>query len=324
MKKYLIIIFIILSILSSTASWAKEDWEGRLFTPTQISKIQSLYFIADCYNDRILYNTKLDDEISKWSYFTEGLIGPHSIVSDGNIYLVDDTENNMIAVLKKNDNEFTISQRIEVGSRPHMVIYDPETQLFYSISWNGRIDVFKNNNGHITIDNTVHIKEIENSYVRSINIIDGYLYISSGPMAILKVNHKNNFYIEERYPVPEMLSGMNYITKIEDYYYLSSCTDSKGKIKPQFIRFMRFEQLTNGEYEDLYNKFGFEGSPYYISHFDDKHFITEIAGKDNSIYSIKEFSVIKNEIKNIKTLYKFEGITDSALVRYRENRKIKE
>ena len=67
-----------------------------------INKIGNEYFIVDCWHHRIIYNDNLNDEISKWKTLTDEIIGGHSIASDGEVYICDDTDGRKIRVLKKN------------------------------------------------------------------------------------------------------------------------------------------------------------------------------------------------------------------------------
>jgi hypothetical protein len=56
---------------------------------------------VDCWHHRIIYNANLIDPIINWKTLTEEIAGPHSIASNGNLYLMDDTGNHQVLVYKK-------------------------------------------------------------------------------------------------------------------------------------------------------------------------------------------------------------------------------
>lgn len=291
----------------------KESWQNDLYTPTMIQKIEDDYFIIDCWHHRIIYNKNIKDDISNWSTLTDEIKGGHSIASDGQIYICDDTDNSILRVFMKDNNKFKQTQIIEgITGRPHFVQYDEKTKLFYVISsGEGKIWAIKNNSGKAEVIKKHIISELQNSYVRSFNIIDSHMYFVSGPGNIYKVRYDDSYEIVETYKVPDDMIGMNFIEKIGDYYYITSYTNNQGQIAPKFVRIKNLDDLRYNKYEDLYEKFGFKGTPYYISKFDNKYFITEIDGSSG----IKSFEVNNNEIENISTIYYFEGHTNASEIR---------
>lgn len=283
-----------------------KEWKNTLYTPTMIQKVDDTYFIIDCWHHRVIYNDNLEDDISKWETMTDDIKGSHSLASDGEVYLIDDTDNNAIRVFIKNNEKFVETQNIKnIEGRPHCIIYDEKTKLFYAISSEkGEIRVLQNADGVVHTVKDIVIDKLVNSYVRSINIIDGYLYCVSGPGKILKLKYDDlTFDVVKEYAVPDEIMGMNYIEKIGEYFYISSYTNAQGVIAPKFIRIKKLTDLKNSKYEDLYELFGFKGTPYYISAFDDRHFITEIDASSG----VKSFKVKNNKISSIKTQYFFKG-----------------
>ena len=103
-----------------------------------ITKLFGLYFIIDCWHHRVIYTDNINNKISKWKVLDEKIFGPHSITSNGNLFLVDNTGNNSLRVYKKIDKEnFEIIQNIHsLGIRPHRVHYDPKQNLFFLLSSN--------------------------------------------------------------------------------------------------------------------------------------------------------------------------------------------
>lgn len=303
---YLLLILLIFLII--TGYKKMPNWEASLYTPTMIQKIDDTYFIVDCHHHRIIYNDNLTDEISKWNTLTKDIKGGHSIASDGELYIIDDTDNAMLKIFIKYKNKFQQKQIIEnITGRPHYVAYDDDTKCFYVIaSLEQKIYTIGNMSGKAIITDVKTIPEL-GSYVRSFNLIDGYMYTVSGS-SILKIDYKNGFSILKSYSVPDELIGMNHIAKIGQYFYISSYTNASGEKKPDFVRIKDLTNLVDGEYETLYNTFGFEGTPYYISYFDNKYFITEIDASSG----VKSFNVKNDKISNIKTYYYFKGHSQAS------------
>lgn len=58
-----------------------------------IQKIDDTYFIVDCWNHRVLYNTSIEKDLKKWQTLTdESYVGGHTIASDGELYVLDNTD----------------------------------------------------------------------------------------------------------------------------------------------------------------------------------------------------------------------------------------
>jgi hypothetical protein len=271
-----------------------------------ITKIDNLYFIVDSYHNRILYNNNLTDSIESWKTMTKTNKG-HTIVGDGQVYLHDDTENSSIKVFIKENDGFKQTQSIDnITGRPHYIIYDDKTKYFYAIcSTEARMLVLKNNLGKVEIVKNVNIEELKDAYVRSFDIIDGYMYLTSGGGYINKIKFDDmSFNVIERYEVAKDLYGMDGIMKIGDYFYISIMQNDKGDIAPKFIRTKDLNELIKDKYEDIYEKFRFKDKPYFMSQFDNHYYITEVGEIDNSI---KQFDVENNEFKNLKNIYNFDG-----------------
>ena len=141
------------------------------------------------------------------------------------------------------------------------------------------------------------------------------MYIVTASGKIFRVEYQDDSYkIIAHWDAPEKFCGMNFIDKIGDYWYLTSYTNKLWQIRPNFIRFKLLDDLQRNNYEDLYQLMDFQGVPYYITHFDNKHFVTEI--DTNS--GIKSFCTEGKYITNIETHYFFEGKSkDSSLRRQR-------
>ncbi|WP_342428555.1 hypothetical protein [Paenibacillus sp. FSL L8-0158] len=207
------------------------------------------------------------------------------------------------------DSNLNFKQKFsQVGYRPHKTIYDPVTQAFYVIAA-PTVFCFKKAGGILYLAYQKSLPSLQNSYVRSIQIIDGAMYFVSGTNKIVVANHADeSFDVIKEIAVPNELSGMNDIYKIADYYYLTSTQNSTGAIAPKCIRIKDLDQLASHQYEDLYDVLGFAGTPYFLEVFDGRIFITEI-GDVSRIISFTTDSLV------YKTHFSFIGANDADIKR---------
>ena len=279
--------------------------------PTQVNKIGDTWFIVDCYHDQIIYNDNMEDPLTEWNVMTDEMSRGHTVAGDGLVYLVDDTENDRIMVFEKVNDKFLFTQQFSgVGSRPHYVIYDEDSRLFYAwCSMSGEMYIFshKKDDPEMYLKEIRSIPELDKVYVRSFTIIDGDIYFVSGvsgngtapqilrcDLATLKV--------KKSYPVPDSLAGMIQITPIDDMFYITVSTDINGNQDyATIIRTASLEDLAVGEYEDIYSQYFIGGgTPYNLSKVDDSYFLTEHRLQGHSIW---RFKVEDGDIVDVESLY---------------------
>lgn len=278
----------------------KVRWEERLYTPTFITKIDEYYFIVDCWQHRIIYSKKVDLPIAKWEVLDDKTLGgPHSIATDGELLVVDNTGYHKVNVYKKDKTgKFKLHQEIEeIGNRPHRVIYSPEKKGFYVLgSISTDIHFFKNVDGKLQLEYSKKLDFLEEKYTRSFRIIDDKMYFVSGANKIVVANYlDDSFDILEEFDVPEELSGMNDIYKIDNYYYITS------SVPQNLVRTDDLNTLKNSSYEDLYPQLGLKGTPYFFEKIGRYIYLTEITEHS----SIIRFTVKDGAIKNVKRLHDF-------------------
>ena len=271
--------------------------------PTQVNKIGDTWFIVDCYHDQIIYNDNMEDPLTEWNVMTDEMSRGHTVAGDGLVYLVDDTENDRIMVFEKVNDKFLFTQQFSgVGSRPHYVIYDEDSRLFYAwCSMSGEMYIFshKKDDPGMYLKEIRSIPELDKVYVRSFTIIGDEIYFVSGNGSIIKAD-KKSFKILAQYPVPSSMAGMVQITKIEDKFYITVSTDDKwNQDYATMIRCDSLEDLSEGKYEDIYSNFIGGGTPYYISEIEGYYYMTEHRIPGHSVW---RFSVEGDEIKT-ETLY---------------------
>lgn len=280
-----------------------------LCVPTWITQIDGLYFIVDCYNNQVIYNENLTDPLTSWKVMTSDIYRGHTIASNGKVYLIDDTENNRILVMKKgtNQNGETVFARTQefggIGTRPHFIIYNQDTETFYAwSSMTGEMFLFKysDDKDMVYLSKIQSIPELNGYYVRSFSIINNEIYLVSGDASITILDI-DTFEVIKKYPVPLELVGMVQITLVDDYYYITISTDGYGsQDAATIIRVKDLDDLITGNYEDLYSNFIGGGTPYCISMIDDHYYLCEHRLPEHSIW---RFDIIDNEILNCETLY---------------------
>lgn len=275
-----------------------------LSVPTYITKVEDTYFLVDCYHNQVIYHDNLTDPLYTWNVMTDEIDKGHTLASDGVVYLVDDTENNRILIFEEKDGIFVHTQTFsDIGNRPHYIIYDDKTETFYAwSSMSGEMYLFR----HDPDDTLMYLTKIrkidtlDNIYVRSFTILGNDIYFVSGNASIIRADLKT-FKIRETYPVPDSMSGMIQLTKIQDYFYLTISTDITGNQNyATIIRTKDLSGLMDGDYEDIYENFIGGGTPYYMTNFDDAYYLTEHRLPGHSVW---RFQVIDNEISEVRTIY---------------------
>lgn len=291
------------------------DWRTKLYTPTSIEKIGNLYFIVDCWHHRVIYNDNLEDDIIKWKTLSSNIGAPHSIVSDGKFYLIEDAELNEVRVFIQENNNFRQVQTIEqIGQRPNRLVYDSTNKKIYGISaMSQHVFVLVEEKGEIVCEKVIKLGYLmEGSYIRSISIIDEELYFVSGPGKIMVSNYMNSSFDKIReYKVPFELQGMNDIAKIGSYYYISVYQNGAGEIAPRLVRVKQLDDLAQSNYEDIYAELGLKGVPYNFSYIENRVFLTEV----DSYSSIISFELDGDKIIDVCSYYESGPATDSSLWR---------
>lgn len=282
-----------------------ENYNNNLYTPTQITKINNLYFIVDCWHHRIIYSKNINSPINEWSILDNNLAGPHSIASNGNLYVTEDTGRHCIKVYKKQTLEnFKLVQTIEkIGLRPHKTVYDKIHKQFFIIgSLDQSIYIFKELNGKLIFVFKNNIKELNGQYCRSITIKNQFLYII-GVNNIIIYQIFNNYIIPSEMDLilNENYRGSNDLFLIENNSGILTCTPKKA------IFFKNLNQLVNGQAEDI--SYLFKGTPYYVEYFDKKYWIPEITEYSR----IGCMDALNN--RNITTIHDFGAPNQSSLAR---------
>lgn len=292
------------------AEWSRTEAEAQnnsytdLSVPTYITKIEDTYFIVDCYHNQVIYHHNLTDDLSQWQVMTSDMSKGHTIVGDGTVYLIDDTENNRILVFEKEGNTFHRTQVLsDIGVRPHFLVYEEISKTFYAwSSMTGEMYLIHRNeeDNRMYVSDVKTIDKLNGVYVRSFTIEGDDIYFVSGTSSIIRADLKT-FKVLEEYPVPDELAGMIQLVKIEDGFFLTISTDAAGsQAAATMIRTDDLRNLASGEYEDIYHYFVGGGTPYYMSYFEDVWYLTEHRVPGHSIW---RFSIRDGKPAGVEAVY---------------------
>ncbi len=247
------------------------------YVSTQTTYMNGLYFTVDCYHDRIIYAEpeNVGGNTSRWKIMADDLNKPHSICSDGTIYLVADTDNNRVVTYARiATGEFVELQSFEnAGIRPHYCVYDEATSSFYVwSSYTGEMFIYKRPSRGLMIrlDKVRRLNYLNGVYTRSFTI-DGnnILLCSQGAGGIIAVD-KRNFSLKGVYPVSDELGGVVQVSHIGNHYYLTTSSDRFGdRSKATIVRSTSLGGFYYpGQYEDVNAVLGgMQGVsvPYYLT-----------------------------------------------------------
>ena len=281
---------------------------GELSVPTYFTKVNDTYFLVDCYHNQILYHDNTEDPVWQWNVLPGELAMPHTIASDGTVYLVDDTENHRVVVYERYEGHFIITQTFEhIGIRPHYSQYNEADQTFYVwSSMTGEMYLFKRADEDDAAYHPVYLAEIrkinklDGVYVRSFTIMEDEIYIVSGNSTIIRAKLAD-FTIIEEYPVPAEMAGMIQISRLGSMFYITISTDACGNQDyATIIRTEDLRDLVSGGYEDIYEWFIGGGTPYYISEVDGSYYMTEHRIPGHSLW---RFEAEGESIRNITEIY---------------------
>lgn len=275
-----------------------------LSVPTFLTKIGTDYFIVDCYHDQIIYSDSLDRPLYEWNVMTDQIHKGHTLVSDGCVYLADDTEENRILIFEKKEGRYVHTQTFsDIGVRPHYLVYHEKQKCFYAwSSMSGEMYLFRReeDSNRVYLSEIKSIPALNGIYVRSFTIIGDEIYFVSGNSSILRADLAD-FTILQEYPVPDEIAGMIQLTPIDGYYYITVSTDKAGsQDAATILRTRRLEDLAHADYEDVYSNFIGGGTPYYITSFDDRFYLTEHRVPGHSIWS---FLSKNGQLTDITALY---------------------
>lgn len=274
-RKYIltILLTVMLIVESHFPVYAAENGYNYLLMPTQVTKINNTYYIVDCNHNQIIFSDNLNTELRYWNVMTRDTKSPHALTSDGEIYMVADTDNHRILTFEKVYDRFYLRQTFEdVGIRPHYVDYDYDTGLFYAwSSLTGEMYLYQRTAGtkNLTLSGVRAIPELYGCYVRSFTILEDVILFPAVERSSILMADKYTFEILNEYPVPDSMAGMVQVSLVDGRFLITVSTDRQYDFcGATVVRAGTLEDFASGNYESLYHLFGNNGTPYYVSHFD--------------------------------------------------------
>ncbi len=289
----------------------EHNYDTRLSVPTYVTKVDDVWFIVDCYHNRIIYSDTMGKPLDQWNIMCSEVTYPHTLASDGKVYLMDDTENSRVLVFEKSGDKFIKTQVFyEIGIRPHFSAYDEISDTFYVwSSESGELYCFRHtaDSTRMYLTDIRKVDQLSNTYVRSFTIIGDEIFFVSGVSAAgvkpqILVCDLETLSVKRTYDVPDTMAGMVQIMPIEGYYYITVSTDISGNQDfATIVRTKSLDGLVKGKYEDIYSEyFVGGGTPYNISKVDDTYYLTEHRLTDHQIWS---FKVNGGSITDVNTVY---------------------
>ena len=184
---------------------------NRCYTPTALVQAGPYYFLVDCWHHRVLWNTQLLGDLAAWKTLDDDLAGPHSLASDGTVFLVDDTGRGAVVVYVPVAGSFHKVGRVGgLGKRPHRTVYDAPTGTFYVLACESQeISKLVRHGEQMAIAWQRPLAFLEGNYTRSMTIVGAAMYFVSGPGSIHKTTYRDGrFQVLARYRVPAAVNGL--------------------------------------------------------------------------------------------------------------------
>ena len=156
-----------------------KGFRARLYTPTFIQKLNGRYFIVDCWHHRIIHASDLNTPLVRWQALDEDIAGPHSIATDGVLYVAEDTGRHGLRAYRETARgRFERVQEVSgVGIRPHRTVFDARHQQFLVVgSGDQSIHLLENRDGTLVRTLEKRIPELGTQYCRSITLHQGLLH----------------------------------------------------------------------------------------------------------------------------------------------------
>lgn len=247
----------------------------RLYSPTQITKLDGIHFIVDCWHHRILHSPDVRLPLAQWQLLDDDLAGPHSIDSDGRWHVAEDTGRHRLKVYRRDARgRFELVQTLSnVGVRPHRVLYDARHQQFLIMgSEDQSLHALVSGPRGLQPVFSQHIPELKGEYCRSITLQGDLLYFVAVSHLVVYERAGRRFrFTGKRLPI-RALQGVQGGHGSNDLFFLDEARGILTATPNRAFLFNRLEQLADGSALDISSFF--RGTPYYLSAFDGQLWFT--------------------------------------------------
>lgn len=250
-------------------------WPGRMDAPTTITKLGSTYFMVDCWHARVMYTDDVTKPVSMWKTMDNALRGPHSIATDGYMYVVENTEAGGIRTYKSDGlgGFTTLATIASLGTRTHRVQYDTASASFYVIGGTSQNMCRLTRSGDVlTLQSNTALPFISGQYSRGFRIYDGKMYIVAEPGKLFEVafDGVSTYTLLNTYTLPAALSSPNDIYRdANGRWYLTGTNQA-------MVSFASLAALAAGTVTDMMSTYQLAGTPYYLAEFDGALWVPEI------------------------------------------------
>ncbi|HEY4145158.1 hypothetical protein [Pinirhizobacter sp.] len=261
--------------IEAVVGFGDYTWSGRMNAPTTITKLGGTYFMVDCWHARVMFTDDLYKPVATWKTLDNALRGPHSIATDGYLYVVENTEAGGIRTYKSDGaGGFTAVATINgLGSRTHRVHYDAASASFYVLGGTSQnICRFTRSGDVLTLQSNVALPFLGGQYSRGFRIYDGKMYFVSEPGKLFEVafDGVSTYTLLNTWTLPAAFSSPNDVFRDSaGRWYLTGTNQA-------MIRFASLADLAAGVYVDMMATFKLAGTPYYLVEFDGALWIPEI------------------------------------------------
>ncbi len=256
-----------------------------LHTPTQFCYLNGIFFIVDCWNNRIFLHPTTNPDLDQWQEI-KGFHHPHRIAFHQDRYYIADTDNHRLVCLSPDFHRHTVIETTEHLNRPHDLLFFDQ-QLIVTDSQQSRARILS-----LALEPRFPVVReftMDSAYCRSIRYIDGILYAcDSGGGRIFLLDPRNLELLDIYCFAPDggMMCSLrkdqqrmhprrmipNEIAKFKGRFFLSNYF--YHGTRNRLISFGSLPELETGDYLDHSDLI--KGVPYYMDPLDDRLLVGEI------------------------------------------------
>jgi hypothetical protein len=255
-----------------------------LFTPTLLARTPYFYYLVDCWHNRVLFSPTLDCNLRHWRVLIH-LPQPHSLATDGSVFVIDSTSSNRLFLFEAATNRQLDVISLPTSSvSPHYLYFSPQRQLFFCLCARSQtLLTMTVRHQRLVLRQEFPLTFLSGHYSRSFfcSLNDFYFPVSADafsspasapiwqPEAAALIHARltpQGFDLLQSYPLPLPLANPNFLFRHREFWYLSTTPSL-------FVRFRRLSDLARAKYQILNNQLGVSGTPYFLSQEEDQLYL---------------------------------------------------